>query len=97
MTESFVRKMDAELDKDPATVFFIATDSTTEESLMSSRYGDRIMTFEKATLRRDSVEGIQLALIDLYILSCVDIIIGSYRSSFTDTAAEIGNIKFVIA
>lgn len=97
MTESFVRKMDAELDKDSATVFFIATDSTTEESLMISRYGDRIMTFEKATLRRDSVEGIQLALIDLYILSSVDIIIGSYRSSFTDTAAEIGNIKFAIA
>ena len=97
LTESFIRKMDAELASDQKTVFFLATDSPAEESILIDRYGDKMLVHEKSTLRRDTIEGIQQALVDLYILSRVQKIIGSYRSSFTDTAAELGKVPLEIA
>jgi hypothetical protein len=47
-------------------------------------------------LSRKSVGGIQDAAIDLWILSRTQKILGSYRSSFSETASEIRGIPLKI-
>ena len=39
----------------------------------------------------------QAAVVDLFVLSKTRRLIGSYWSSFTDTAAELGNLPLTIA
>jgi len=74
--------------------FFLATDSPEEEQDMKKLFGDRIITFAKK-LDRNNPEAIQDALVDLLCLSKTRKIIGSFYSSFSDIAADIGYIEFV--
>ncbi len=90
--QGFFEIMDAELAKNPATNFYLATDSPDDERLMRSRYMGHIISHEK-DLSRNSEKGIQDALIDLYCLSNTQKIIGSYFSSFSEVAAQIRNIE----
>jgi hypothetical protein len=94
-TEKFIAMMGEELQRDPSTRFFLATDSPEEERILSEKFGDRIITYKKSSLDRESIEGIQDALVDMYLLASTNKIIGSFTSSFSEVAAEIGNIPLV--
>ncbi len=93
--QGFYDIMDAEIQKDPTTMFYIATDSPEDEKNIRSRYLDRIISHDKS-LSRNSEKGIQDALIDLYCLSNTQKIIGSYYSSFSEVAAQIRNIELLL-
>jgi len=95
-TEDFIKSMQNELDKDPKTLFFLATDDLFEEHIIKSAFGEnRIITYKKE-LNRNTFLGIQDALVDLYCLSKTKKIYGSYWSSFTHIAAEFGKIENII-
>ena len=96
-TENFIQLMNREIDADPNVKFFLATDDKEEEALLRKTFPGRIVSNENRTLRRDSLDGMYDALLDLYCLSSCKKIIGSYYSSFTDTAAALGNIPKLIA
>ncbi|MDO4262320.1 MAG: hypothetical protein Q4C82_09590 [Eubacteriales bacterium] len=96
-TDAFLRAMEAELLADPDTVFYLATDDKGEEARLRQAFPGRILSNETRCLRRDSVEGMHDALLDLYCLSATRKIIGSYFSSFTDIAADMRGIPKVIA
>ena len=96
-TESFTDCMRKELEKDPDTHFYLATDDLEEERVLRQAYPGRILSNEKRSLRRDSAEGIKDALLDLYCLANTRMIIGSYFSSFTDIAADMRKIPKIIA
>ena len=68
-----------------------------EEKRLREVFPDRILSNQNRCLRRDSREGIQDALLDLYSLASTRKIIGSYFSSFTDIAADMHKIPLVIA
>jgi len=93
-TSWFIKLMKEEIEKDDSVVFFLATDSPEEEQDMKKLFGDRIITFAKK-LDRNNPEAIQDALVDLLCLSKTRKIIGSFYSSFSDIAADIGYIEFV--
>ena len=76
---------------------FIATDDQREEDLLRSRFPGKIISNQSRTIDRNSVAGMHDALLDLYCLAASDKIIGSYWSSFTDTAADMRGIEKVIA
>ena len=65
--------------------------------LLRELFPGKIISNETRTLKRDSVDGMHDALLDLYCLSATDKLIGSYWSSFTDIAADMGKIEKVIA
>lgn len=96
-TEQFISLMKKELAAFPETRFFLATDDMAEETLLRKLFPGKIISNETRTLKRDSVDGMHDALLDLYCLSATDKLIGSYWSSFTDIAADMGKIEKVIA
>lgn len=96
-TEQFIALMKLELDRHPETCFFLATDDNKEEALLRKTFPGRIISNELRVQDRNSVEGMQDALIDLWCLAACCKIIGSYWSSFTDTAADMRGIEKVIA
>lgn len=96
-TEQFLALMHKELDAYPETCFFVATDDGKEEALLRKTFPGRIISNETRTLSRDSLEGMQDALLDLYCLAAAKKLIGSYWSSFTDIAADMKGIEKVIA
>lgn len=96
-TDAFLDSMRQELLKDPDTLFYLATDDKNEELCLREAFPDRILSNQKRCLRRDSIEGMHDALLDLYCLANTRKIIGSYFSSFTDIAADMKKIPKVIA
>lgn len=96
-TEQFIALMQAELAAHPETTFFLATDDMKEEALLRETFPGKIISNQNRTLDRNSVTGMHDALLDLYCLSATKKLIGSYWSSFTDIAADMGGIEKVIA
>lgn len=96
-TDNFVELMNREIDRNPETLFYLATDDMSEEKYLRNLFPGRIISNENRMLSRNSEEGISDAVVDLYCLSRCNKIIGSYWSSFTDVAAILGNCPKVIA
>lgn len=96
-TQSFIESMNQEITADPQTMFYLATDDLSEEDALRERFPDRIISNQERNLSRDSVAGIQDAMVDLYCLASTKKIIGSFFSSFTDIAADMNQIPKVIA
>lgn len=96
-TDAFLDSMKKEIAADPDTMFYLATDDMREETRLREVYPDRILSNQNRCLRRDSQEGMQDALLDLYCLAATRKIIGSYFSSFTDIAADMHGIPLCIA
>ena len=96
-TDAFLSAMEAEIAADPNVKFYLATDDLSEEKTLREYFPDRIISNEGRDLSRDSVTGIQDALVDLYSLSRCSKIIGSFYSSFTDLAADIRGIPLIVA
>ncbi|WP_157259985.1 hypothetical protein [Chamaesiphon minutus] len=95
-TAGFIELMQAEIQKDDRTKFFVATDSELEEHNLKLMFPDRIVTYPKQSLDRNNPKAIQDAVIDLYCLSKCRKLIGSYYSSFTALAYQIHNIDYTI-
>ncbi len=91
-TEQFVKLVDERIRNNPNFSFFLATDCPDTQKLFADRYQDRVFIRQKQ-FGRSTIEGIQSALIDLYLLSRCCEVFGSHYSSFSHTAAEIGNIR----
>lgn len=93
--ELFFEKVDEELDKDNHTMVYLATDSEEVKSQMKQRYGKRIIG-SSVPADRTSVTGIQDGLLDMYTLSRTRRIYGSFQSSFSEMASQIGSVPFEI-
>jgi hypothetical protein len=92
--EGFIDLMNMEISRYRDTLFYLATDSSDDETRLKNIFGDRIITHTKI-LERNTEKGIQDALIDLYCLSKTSKILGSYYSSFSEVAAQINKIQLI--
>jgi hypothetical protein len=91
-TSWFISAMKKEMQQDPSTVFFVASDSPAEEDRMRREFPDRIIVHRKRSYDRNNPLAAQDALIDLYCLSKCRKLIGSYDSSFSEMAWQIRGI-----
>ena len=89
--EVFIEKLDTELQHDPDASFFLATDDEEVKKHLRKRFPGRIFTGTQPA-DRNSVTGMTDAVIDLYALSRTRKIIGSYFSSYSQMAADLGEI-----
>lgn len=96
-TQSFIETMNREIAANPDTMFYLATDDFSEEEALRERFPGKIISNQERNLSRNSVEGIQDAMVDLYCLASTKKIIGSFFSSFTDIAADMHQIPKIIA
>jgi hypothetical protein len=92
--EGFVALMEKEVNNNPETLFFLATDSEEVENTLLEIFKGRIITHKKM-LDRNTEAGIQDALIDLFCLSKTRKIFGSHYSSYSEVAAQINNIELI--
>ena len=90
-TEGFIKAMENKIEKFDAS-FFLSTDSDYVKKLIQKRFGKRIIIRDRI-IDRNSTNGIRDAVIDLFCLSKTKEIIGSYKSTFSQVAAEIGGIE----
>jgi hypothetical protein len=95
-TEQFLRKMRAELELEPATEFFLATDDRREEALLRREFGARVHTHPKKSVRRGDRRSARDAVVDLYCLAGCRKLLGSFYSTFTETAAALRGIPLEI-
>lgn len=96
-TENFIDLMQKEITINPSTCFYLATDDMKEEEILQKEFPGRIFSNSNRMLQRDSQEGMNDAVIDLYCLSYCKKIIGSYWSSFSETAAALYGAELLIA
>lgn len=90
----FIDAIQKELDENPETKFYVASDDAAEKETLRKKFGNRIITRD-IECRRNKKEGIIRAAEDLYLLSRTAKIYGSYYSSFSEMAAALGGIKLI--
>lgn len=95
-TYCFIKRMNEMIDNDSNLLFYLSTDDFETESYIRSIFESKIITNENKVLNRDTKEGIQDALVDLYALSNTSHILGSYFSSYSFVASQINKIPFEI-
>lgn len=83
------------INADPDARFFIATDDTALKTRLAARFPGRI-TSQDCRGTRSDLRGMEEAVVDLWTLARCSRIIGSYWSSFSDTAAELGGIPLTV-
>ena len=91
----FFDALDKEAETHPELGIYLATDSEEVKNDMTKRYGKRVMfCLNKAD--RNTVSGIKDGIADMYTLSHTRKIFGSYYSSFSELAAELGGVPLEI-
>ena len=89
--ELFFNCLDKEQAVHPDLCIYLATDSEEVKQAMRARYGKRIVCAESKA-DRGSTAGIREGIADLWTLARTRKIYGSFHSSFSELAAELGNI-----
>lgn len=91
-TEAFISRMRQEPSD---TRFFLATDSEEEKRLLAEAFPGRIITSPRPA-ERSSLQGMEDAAVEMYVLSRMRRILGSSCSTFSSAAAGIGHIPIEI-
>ncbi len=92
---AFVKAMRSEVAADSSVHFFLATDDAEVKAELKRLFPHRIITQERR-VERHTLEGMHDALVDLWCLAATSRVLGSYWSSFSDAAAEIGHIPLTV-
>lgn len=93
--ELFYTAIDRELDAYPELSIYLATDSETVKQELKDRYGNRLFCAQKEA-DRSSTAGIQGGVADMYTLARTHKIFGSFQSSFSELASQLGNVPLEI-
>lgn len=94
-THLFFEQLDHDLERNPALGIFLATDSDSVKQEMAGRYGSRVLTAH-STADRSSVDGIRDGVADMYTLARTQRIYGSFQSTFSEMASQLGGIPLQV-
>ncbi len=84
----FFEAIDARLEEEPGTRFFLATDCANVQDEIINKYRGKFF-FREKVFGRSSVQAMRDALIDLHLLSHCSEILKSPGSTFSSVAAEL--------
>lgn len=91
----FIKKIEEEIRKNPDARFYIASDDYEEKSKLKEMFGDRIIAlFDK--VERDNEKGIADAVVELYTLSSMKKLYGSWGSTYSILAARLSGIPIEV-
>ena len=93
----FERIMREEIARDESVQFYLASDSQEELDHFKSIFGKRIISQENLSFGRDNLAGMKSTVVDLFVLSKANWILGSFGSTFSKLAARIGQKELRIA
>jgi hypothetical protein len=92
-TQLFDNVISKELMNDSTVTFFLATDCAETKKQIILKYGEKIICNNINSYDRNDENAIFEAMIDLQCLSKTKKVYGSHHSSFSQMAADMGNIK----
>ena len=95
-SREFIEKMDLLLQQNHALYFYVASDDESEKCRLKEIFKDRVITQPMTDYNRDSFQGIENSVVELYNLSCCKKILGSYGSSFSEIASRFGHCEFIM-
>lgn len=93
--ENFINAIRNELELNPELSFFLATDDKSQEELLISEFGDKIIVQKNKKWGRDDTSSMKSGIIDLLCLANCTKIYGSYTSAYSYFAAAYGKIKLL--
>lgn len=91
--EKFIERMNELVRENPKTKFFLCTDSKEMEEKLERVFPKKIIKFPKTSFIRTDIRATQEGLIDLLLLSKTPLILGTYKSTFTEMAWWFGECK----
>lgn len=91
--EEFIKIIKYELQKNPKTKFFLATDEKETEDKLKKLFPNKIIICKKNSSKREGEGSVEEAFIELLLLSKCNKIIGSFSSSFTEMSWFFGSCK----
>lgn len=91
----FEQRIAHDLERDPDTRYFLATDDQETKEALPRKFPGRIHT-RKHVAERDAASGVADAVVDLMLLSKMSRVYGSFGSSFSVVAAQIGGCPLEI-
>lgn len=92
----FIDIINKEIHTNNNAMFYIASDDSQVKEKLLKIFGKRIITnFEDTS--RNSLNGMKFAVVDLFCLSKTQKIIGSISSSYSQLAADLGDINIEYA
>ena len=93
--ELFFEALDKEIELHRDVTIYLATDSEEVKQSFKERYGNRLF-YSSAVSDRNSSKGIGEAIVEMFTLSKMRKIYGSFGSSFSELAAQFGDIPLTI-
>jgi hypothetical protein len=91
----FTNIIEAEIQNDIDTTFYLSTDDPKTEQQLKGLFGEKIITYDK-DFSRNTPQGIKDAVLDMFCLARTTKIYGSFNSSFSNIASRIGQIPLVV-
>ena len=88
----FTTLMDKEIQLNKDIRFYLATDSEEVKNELKEKYGNKIMSMPMS-LTRNTLQGMQDAIVDLYCLGSTKRIIGCTNSTYSLMASRLFNIE----
>ncbi|NIJ54976.1 hypothetical protein [Dyadobacter arcticus] len=89
--ELFVERMKHQLNMNPLTNFYLASDDDSVKVLLKRTFGDALRTGSEPAVRNTN-PGMRRAVVELFSLSKTQKVLGSHWSSFSHTACELSGI-----
>lgn len=92
----FENRINEILKSNPNQVFYLATDDADEERCLLQKYPQNIKVFKEKNIDRYAVEGQMDAYVELLCLAECSQIWGSYLSSYSLVASQIGESELTV-
>jgi len=94
--ELFLKFIEYKILNDKEVKFFLATDDELIFSNLKNKYPNNILFQDRQHFNRDTKSGVIESAIDLFLLSKLSVIYGSYWSSFSEVSSWINNNSLII-
>lgn len=95
-THLFIEEMEKELEINPESRFYLATDSYEEKNKIQEFFCDKVISLQNIEMKRNTPKGIIDAFVEINALSKTTKIFASAYSSFSELAALLSGIECVI-
>lgn len=93
--EGFQKQMEEILKTNKSEKFYVTSDDEMVETFFKDQFGDSILSRDKLRSRNEA-DGVKAAFVDLLLLANSNRILGSFSSSFSQIAAEVGGVSLNI-
>ena len=84
-----------ELQQDADTLFFLCSDDPDVKKEITGKFGSKVLSLA-CDFSRESIQGMQDAVTDMFCLAATSRIYGSFYSSFSEVASRLNNTELIV-